>query len=186
MKLVEKVEGGEHGQIGVALVRGGPTEDGQEPVARVTRQVAAAPFDDLTAEVLVAEHHVPVVLWVHLPREFRRAHHVRERDGEPAPLPLVRDGTEGWHASPAIRARVGGGCERRTAAAASWPPGRVIPVRLHRVPVQPWFTRATLITERLRRRSLARSVRLRYRRCGGAGVPVEKGGHRDSSQGVKR
>ena len=33
VELVEKVEGGERGQVGVALVRNGPTEDGQEAVA---------------------------------------------------------------------------------------------------------------------------------------------------------
>ena len=45
VQLVEKVEGGEHGKVGVTLVRGGPTEDGKETVTRVARQVAAITLD---------------------------------------------------------------------------------------------------------------------------------------------
>ena len=104
LELAEKVEGGKHGEVGVALVGGGPTEDGQEAITRIMRHVATATFDHLVAEVLVAQHHVSVVLGVELPRELGRAHHVRERDGEPASLALVGGSTKGRHARPAMRA----------------------------------------------------------------------------------
>ncbi len=56
--------------VGVALVRHGPTEDGQKAIARVVRHVATTAIHDLVAEVLVSEHHIPVVLRVELPREL--------------------------------------------------------------------------------------------------------------------
>jgi hypothetical protein len=75
-----------HGALGVVLVRPGPAEVGEDPVAQILRHVALEARDHFARRGVIALHERAPVLRVHAGREARRVDQVAEEHSQLAAL----------------------------------------------------------------------------------------------------
>jgi hypothetical protein len=75
-----------HRSLCIVLTRLRVTEEDEDTVPRVLRDIAAEPLHGLRDTLLVRRNDLPEVLGVHAGRKGRRAHQVREHHGDLTPL----------------------------------------------------------------------------------------------------
>ena len=123
--LVQDVQRGPHGAIGVVLVRTWISEIGDNPVALILGHVAVEAENRSRAGFVITTEQITEVLWVELLRERGRAHQVGEQNSEMATprnarLSRVRRGRDGVRKRrPARTAEAHSGRTLKATAAAS-------------------------------------------------------------------